>query len=167
MDKIEKDKLGNFVFASRWLQAPLYVGLMLAQAVYVYRFMLELSHLIVGAVVLTENNIMLLILGLVDIVMVANLLCMIIIGGYEIFIRDIKLSNKTDELEWMSVVNAGLLKVKLSMALIGISSIHLLKTFINIDNISDRTVFWQILIHVVFVFSAYYLSKTEQSLSHS
>ena len=157
------NNLSKFIFASRWLQAPLYIGLVFAQSIYVYRFILELSHLIMGATSLKENDVMLLILGLIDIVMIANLLTMIIIGGYEIFIRDLNIQ-KEIELEWMKSVNAGLLKVKLSMALIGISSIHLLKTFINMENISDRIIIWQCIIHVIFVVSALLLAKTEKEI---
>lgn len=157
------NNLSKFIFASRWLQAPLYIGLVFAQSIYVYRFILELSHLIMGATSLKENDVMLLILGLIDIVMIANLLTMIIIGGYEIFIRDLNIQ-KEIELEWMKSVNAGLLKVKLSMALIGISSIHLLKTFINMENISDRIIIWQCVIHVIFVVSALLLAKTEKEI---
>ncbi|MGB8856205.1 MAG: YqhA family protein, partial [Burkholderiales bacterium] len=144
--------LEGFIFWSRWLQAPLYVGLILAQGVYVYHFMQELLHLIealfghgqlvqnaidsgkitsVSQFKLGETDIMLIVLGLIDVVMIANLLIMVIIGGYETFVSRLDLDSHPDQPEWLSHVNAGVLKVKLAMALIGISSIHLLKTFIN------------------------------------
>lgn len=156
-------KISNIIFGSRWLQAPLYLGLVVAQTIYVYRFILELWHLIIGASVLKENDVMLLILGMIDIVMIANLLTMIIIGGYEIFIKDLNVP-KDKELEWMMSVNAGLLKVKLSMALIGISSIHLLKTFIAVSSTDDRIIFWQCVIHSIFMISAYIMAKTEKQM---
>src|SRR5687768_5294336 len=129
-----KRTIGSLIFLSRWLQAPLYFGLIVAQGVYVYRFMLELLHLLQKASILDEHEVMLLVLGLIDVVMIANLLIMVIIGGYETFGSRLNLEGHPDQPEWLSHVNAGVLKVKLATALIGISSIHLLKTFINLTN---------------------------------
>jgi len=123
--------LSTLIFASRWLQLPLYLGLILAQCVYVFLFMKELSHLIIDANILTEMGIMLLVLGLIDVVMISNLLVMVIVGGYETFVSRLNLQGHPDQPEWLSHVNASVLKVKLAMAIIGISSIHLLKTFIE------------------------------------
>lgn len=165
-----KSTLGSFIFLSRWLQAPLYFGLIVAQAVYVYRFILELWHLIDfglmgGAmpksvptnVADPEQAVMLIVLGLIDVVMIANLLIMVIVGGYETFVSRLNLKGHPDQPEWLSHVNAGVLKVKLATALIGISSIHLLKTFITATDktdITDGGVFWQVMIHITFVASA-------------
>jgi uncharacterized protein (TIGR00645 family) len=163
-----KRTLASFIFLSRWLQAPLYIGLILAQAVYVYRFLLELWHLI-GFAVLNhaapastpkgvtdpELIVMLIVLGLIDVVMIANLLIMVIVGGYETFVSRLHLKGHPDQPEWLSHVNAGILKVKLATALIGISSIHLLKTFINPGTAEQNSmVFWQVIINVTFVLSA-------------
>ncbi len=123
--------LGNFIFLSRWLQAPLYVGLIVAQGVYVYHFLKELWQLVQKTPALDETAIMLTVLGLIDVVMIANLLIMVIVGGYETFVSRLNLEGHPDQPEWLSHVNAGVLKVKLATALIGISSIHLLKTFIS------------------------------------
>lgn len=123
--------LPNLIFASRWLQLPLYLGLIVAQAVYVFLFLKELWHLIHDANTLTEQGIMLIVLGLIDVVMISNLLVMVIVGGYETFVSRLRLHNHPDQPEWLSHVNASVLKVKLAMAIIGISSIHLLKTFIG------------------------------------
>ena len=127
--------VGYFIFFSRWLQAPLYVGLIIAQLVYVVVFMVELWHLAEGVIAdplhIDEATIMLAALGLIDVVMIANLLIMVIIGGYETFVSRIKIDGHPDQPEWLSHVNANVLKVKLAMAIIGISSIHLLKTFIE------------------------------------
>ena len=123
--------ISTLIFASRWLQLPLYLGLILAQCVYVFLFMKELAHLITDANILTEMGIMLLVLGLIDVVMISNLLMMVIVGGYETFISRMRLERHPDQPEWLSHVNASVLKVKLAMAIIGISSIHLLKTFIE------------------------------------
>lgn len=166
--------LASFIFLSRWLQAPLYVGLIVAQAVYVYRFLVELWHL-VGYAVLghpapqsvvlglakpevaqnMETVVMLSVLGLIDVVMIANLLIMVIVGGYETFVSRLYLEGHPDQPEWLSHVNAGVLKVKLATALIGISSIHLLKTFISPPaNDGSNAVMWQVIIHVTFLVSA-------------
>jgi len=122
--------LAYVIFGSRWLQLPLYLGLIVAQCVYVFLFLKELWHLVHGATSLTEQGIMLLVLGLIDVVMISNLLVMVIVGGYETFVSRLGLQNHPDQPEWLSHVNASVLKVKLAMAIIGISSIHLLKTFI-------------------------------------
>ena len=173
-----KATLSSLIFLSRWLQAPLYFGLIVTQAVYVYRFFLELWHLIdfgllggtlpkgtVPPEVSSEQTIMLIVLGLIDVVMIANLLIMVIVGGYETFVSRLNLKGHPDQPEWLSHVNAGVLKVKLATALIGISSIHLLKTFITAGNIppeaseqaamnTNYSIFWQVIIHVTFVASA-------------
>lgn len=125
--------LPRFVFWSRWLQAPLYLGLIIVLGVYVYQFGLGLIHLITQANTLTENQIMLQALDLIDVVMIANLLIMVIIGGYETFVSKLNLHNHPDMPEWLDEVNAGTMKIKLAIALIGISSIHLLRTFIDLS----------------------------------
>jgi uncharacterized protein (TIGR00645 family) len=153
---------------SRWLQAPLYMGLIVAQVVYVIQFWRELVHLI-GMMVskggTTETEIMLIVLGLIDVVMISNLLVMVIVGGWETFVSRLELKNHPDQPEWLSHVNAGVLKVKLATAIIGISSIHLLKTFINAEHLDDKTLLWQTLIHLTFVISALAIAYTETLLA--
>ena len=153
--------LEGFIFASRWLQLPLYLGLIVAQAVYVYLFWVELSHLVAETPRLTEEKIMLLVLGLIDVVMISNRLIMVIVGGYETFVSRLGLSGHPDEPDWLSHVNANVLKVKLATAIIGISSIHLLRTFIEASNlgtasarITSEGVMWQAIIHALFIVSA-------------
>lgn len=150
----QKSMMTNILFGSRWLQLPLYLGLIVAQAVYVYFFGLELVHLVGKAAHLVEADIMLIVLGLIDVVMISNLLIMVIVGGYETFVSRLNLEGHPDEPDWLSHVNANLLKVKLATAIIGISSIHLLKTFINAENLSDKVLISQTVIHMTFVFSA-------------
>ena len=152
--------LGSLIFFSRWLQAPLYLGLIVAQAVYVYHFVIELFHLIGKATHIEEKEIMLTVLGLIDVVMIANLLIMVIVGGYETFVSRLRLEGHPDEPEWLSHVNEGVLKVKLATALIGISSIHLLKTFI--EGTTPQTVFLQVTVHLTFVLSALLLAWTDR-----
>src|SRR5690349_9184287 len=123
--------LPSLIFSSRWLQLPLYLGLIVAQGVYVVLFVKELWHLVHGAFELNEQQVMLIVLALIDVVMISNLLMMVIVGGYETFVSRLGLQGHPDQPEWLSHVNASVLKVKLAMAIIGISSIHLLKTFIE------------------------------------
>ena len=151
-----------FIFWSRWLQAPLYLGLIVAQGVYVFQFMHELAHLVTKAGSLSEAEIMLIVLGLIDVVMIANLLIMVIIGGYETFVSRLDLEGHPDQPEWLSHVNAGVLKVKLAIALISISSIHLLRTFINAPHVEDRVIVAQVAIHIAFLFSAIAIAYTDK-----
>ncbi len=151
----------TLIFGSRWLQLPLYVGLIVAQCVYVVLFLKELWHLILHSFDFTEQQIMLVVLGLIDVVMISNLLVMVIVGGYETFVSRLNLEGHPDEPEWLSHDNASVLKIKLAMAIIGISSIHLLRTFIEAGGLaSGRTaytetgVMWQTIIHTVFILSA-------------
>ena len=157
--------LGNLIFLSRWLQAPLYLGLIVAQMAYVYHFLIELWHLILKTPTITETEIMLTVLALIDVVMIANLLVMVIVGGYETFVSRLHLQDHPDQPEWLSHVNAGVLKVKLATALIGISSIHLLKTFIEADRLNERVIFWQVMIHITFVGSALLLALTDRLIT--
>lgn len=148
--------LSRIIFFSRWVQLPMYLGLVIAQVVYVYKFINSLSYLVVGAATgaLDETDIMLIVLGLVDIVMIANLLIMIIIGGYDTFVSRLNVKGHPDQPEWLDHVNAGVLKVKLAMAIISISSIHLLASFMDMSKVTDRELIAQASIHVVFLLSA-------------
>ncbi|MBN8866654.1 MAG: TIGR00645 family protein [Solirubrobacterales bacterium] len=161
--------IGWSIFASRWLQAPLYIGLIVAQAIYVVKFWKKLVDVTIDFPHMSENDIMLAVLGLVDVVMIANLLIMVIIGGYETFVSRIKVDNHPDQPEWLSHVNANVLKVKLAMAIVGISSIHLLKTFIEYGTegtaITETEVMWQTIIHMTFVISAIGLAFIDRYLS--
>lgn len=192
--------LPRVIFASRWLQLPLYLGLILAQGVYVFQFWTELVHLVeaafgsqaaleslvksigykaapikdvAGAVIgyepiakLNETILMLVVLGLIDVVMISNLLIMVIVGGYETFVSRMNLEGHPDQPEWLSHVNASVLKVKLATAIIGISSIHLLKTFINADNYTEKVLLWQTVIHIAFLFSALAIAYADRLMSH-
>jgi len=164
--------LSRLIFSSRWLQLPLYLGLIIAQGVYVVLFIKELAHLIAGATSLSEQLIMLAVLGLIDVVMISNLLVMVIVGGYETFVSRLRLQGHPDQPEWLSHVNATVLKVKLAMAIIGISSIHLLKTFIAIGTLgaegstyTEAGVMWQSIIHMIFILSAIGIAYTDYLMS--
>ncbi len=178
--------LPRLIFASRWLQLPLYLGLIVAQAIYVFQFWTELVHLIEAVfghqeaftallassgykpaplpTQLNETVLMLVVLGLIDVVMISNLLIMVIVGGYETFVSRMDLDGHRDQPEWLSHVNASVLKVKLATAIIGISSIHLLKTFINAENLTDKTLLWQTAIHLTFLLSALAIAAVDRLL---
>lgn len=160
--KIGKQNLANFIFWSRWLQAPLYVGLIAVQCVYVYEFIRGLYHLVANTTRFNETTIMLSVLDLIDVVMIANLLVMVIVGGYETFVSKLNLNGHPDEPEWLDHVNAGTMKIKLAVALIGISSIHLLKTFIEPGKLSNNAIMWQVIIHMTFVVSALVMAYTNK-----
>ena len=178
--------LPAIIFASRWLQLPLYLGLIAAQGVYVYHFWVELVHLIEAAfgsqtalqalvssmgyqadvplIALNETLIMLVVLALIDVVMISNLLIMVIVGGYETFVSRMDLEGHRDQPEWLDHVNASVLKVKLGTAIIGISSIHLLKTFINAANYDSKVLIAQTVIHITFLLSALAIAYTDRIL---
>ena len=159
--------LQSLIFGSRWLQLPLYLGLIVAQCVYVVLFGKELIHLVAGATSLSEQDIMLLVLGLIDVVMISNLLIMVIVGGYETFVSRLNLKGHPDQPEWLSHVNASVLKVKLATAIIGISSIHLLKTFINASAYDEKTLIAQTGIHMAFLFSAIAIAYCDRIISQT
>ena len=166
--------LPALIFSSRWLQLPLYLGLIAAQGVYVVLFLKELWHLMLHATEWTEQQIMLMVLGLIDVVMISNLLVMVIVGGYETFVSRLRLEGHPDQPEWLSHVNASVLKVKLAMAIIGISSIHLLKTFIAIGSLGSANstytadgVMWQTIIHCVFILSAIGIAYTDKLMAQA
>ncbi len=176
--------IATILFFSRWLQLPLYLGLIVAQAVYVWYFLVELTHLVeaafgskdalamilknvtpAGAETVTaapETLVMLVVLGLIDVVMISNLLIMVIIGGYETFVSRMRLEGHPDQPEWLSHVNASVLKVKLATAIIGISSIHLLKTFINAYSYDAKVLIAQTSIHITFLISALAIAAVDR-----
>jgi uncharacterized protein (TIGR00645 family) len=182
--------LPNFIFMSRWLQLPLYLGLIVAQGIYVWLFWQELYYLVLAAfgnagalthildavsiaaegvarpTKLNETVIMLVVLGLIDVVMISNLLIMVIVGGYETFVSRMNLQGHPDQPEWLSTVNASVLKVKLATAIIGISSIHLLKTFINADLYSEKALIAQTAIHITFLLSAMAIAASDRLMPH-
>jgi uncharacterized protein (TIGR00645 family) len=178
---IDNPRLGPLpalIFSSRWLQLPLYLGLIVAQGIYVVQFVRELWHLIettllhggisdaaASAGQSAETTIMLTVLGLIDVVMISNLLVMVIVGGYETFVSRLGLQGHPDQPEWLSHVNAAVLKVKLATAIIGISSIHLLATFIKASTLDAKTIMWQTILHLTFVVSAIAIALVDRIMT--
>ncbi|WP_101775554.1 TIGR00645 family protein [Pasteurella oralis] len=156
--------ISQVIFASRWLQLPIYLGLIIVQGVYAYKFMKSLWELMTNLQSMDANMIMLAVLNLIDVVMIANLLVMVIVGGYEIFVSKLRTKDHPDEPEWLSHVNASVLKVKLSMSIISISSIHLLQTFVNAANMDEKTMMWQLFLHLGFLVSAVAMAYTDKIL---
>jgi uncharacterized protein (TIGR00645 family) len=156
----------TLIFWSRWIQAPLYAGLIIGGLLYAYKFTVELYHMVVDINVITESQLMLGVLTLVDITMVANLLIMVIIGGYSTFVSKMDIEHHEDRPDWLKKVDAGTLKVKLAGSLVGVSGIHLLQTFINIKNQEMEHVKWQVIIHLVFLASSIMLAYSEKILHY-
>ena len=150
------------LFESRWIQAPLYGGLIIAELLYAAKFLTELWHMIVHFREETETLFMLGVLSLIDVTMVANLLTMVIIGGYATFVSKLDLETHPDRPEWLTHVDPGTIKIKLAASLIGISSIHLLKGFVDVANENPEHLKWKIFIHMTFLASAILLAWTDK-----
>lgn len=166
--KALEDKVEKFIFFSRWLQLPIYLGLIVASFMYALKFMIQLYELVVHFPGLTESAIMLSVLGLIDISMVINLLVVVFIGGYWTFVSKIDFANHADKPDWLSKINASTLKIKLIVSLVSISGVHLLKTFIDVHNVPLQAALLQIGIHLVFLLSAVFLAYTDKLLhAHS
>ena len=143
------------IFASRWLQAPLYVGLIGVLALICIRFFSEFVHVTSALWGGEESKLVLLVLSLVDLVMVANLVIMVIISGYENFVSKF---DEEDKVHWLGEIDANSLKIKVASTIVAISSIHLLQIFLNVDKYSGDQLMWYTLIHIAFVVSALFLA---------
>lgn len=154
----------GLIFGSRWLQAPLYAGLIVAELVYAYKFAVELWHLLTHATVWSEELVMISVLSLVDVTMVANLIAMIVIGGYATFVSRLNVEEHEDRPDWLEKIDAATMKIKLAASLVGISSIHLLKAFIDIEKKNPEHVKIQIVIHAMFLISSVMLALSERIL---
>lgn len=167
-------KFENFfegiIFWSRWVQAPLYGGLVVGSILYLTKFFQELFHVFEKTMKLTEISMMLKILSLIDISMVMNLLVMVTIGGYSIFVSKIDVDMHDDKPLWLEGLDAGQLKIKLATSLASISGVQLLKTFIDYREDQEKSdtesIIMEIIIHMVFIISALLLSQTEK-ITHS
>jgi uncharacterized protein (TIGR00645 family) len=158
------------IFASRWVQAPMYLGLVAASALYLFKFFEELYEISLHLYETTEVEVMLGILGLIDASMVLNLLIIVIVGGYSIFTSKIDFTEHEDRPHWLDHLDAGRLKIKLATSLASISGVHLLKTFIDIHQESRseggrEDLKYEIIIHLVFIISAVLLGVVELILA--
>jgi uncharacterized protein (TIGR00645 family) len=158
------------IFASRWIQAPMYLGLIFGSGLYLFKFFEELMHISQHLYDTTEVQVMLGILGLIDASMVLNLLVIVIVGGYSIFTSKIDFDQTEDRPQWLDHLDAGRLKIKLATSLASISGVHLLKTFIDIHSQTKKSedlaaLEYEIIIHLVFIVSALMLAWVEQILA--
>lgn len=157
-----KISLPSLMFLSRWLQAPLYFGLIVVMCVYVYHFIMGLIALVIGVNKFDSVGIVLQALDLIDVVMIANLIIMVVLGGYQTFVSRLGLQDHPDCPEWLEGVNAGTLKIKLALALVTISSIHLLRTFMDPAHTDFYSAMWQVIIHITLVMSAIAIAFTDK-----
>lgn len=155
----------GIIFSSRWLQVPIYLGLVVGSGLYALKFIKELIHLCSEVQTMPEASFMLGILTLIDISMVLNLMAMVTIGGFATFVSRMQIHEHEDRPDWLEKIDAGTLKVKLAGALVGISGIELLKVFINIANHNLEQVKWQVIIHLVFLLSVVMLAYAEKILA--
>jgi len=175
-----KNPIGSFfenvteylIFASRWIQAPMYLGLVVGSGLYLFKFFEELYHIALHLAENTEVEVMLGILGLIDASMVLNLLIIVIVGGYSIFTSKIDFTEHEDRPHWLDHLDAGRLKIKLATSLASISGVHLLKTFIDIHQEAGTAggrddLMYEIIIHLVFIISALLLAYVENVLAHT
>ena len=150
--------LERFIFASRWLMAPFYVGLVGALAALMVKFVQELLHLLPAVLELKDGEVILGVLTLVDLSLAGNLLLMVIFSGYENFVSKIDVGDHRDRPDWMGKVDFGGLKLKLIASIVAISGIHLLKSFMNVGNVSRDDLFWLVVLHMAFVTSGVLLA---------
>jgi uncharacterized protein (TIGR00645 family) len=154
--------LERFLFASRWLLAPFYVGLVLALTVLLFKAVQETTHFVLHAFQATESEVILGVLTLVDLTLTGSLIVIVIFSGYENFVSRIDESGEQDRPEWMGKIDFTGLKLKLMSSIVAISAIQVLKAFMNVHNTSDRDLTWYAVIHVVFVGSGLILALTDR-----
>lgn len=156
--------LEKLIYNSRWIQAPVYVGLIIGTLVFSIKFFIELYHMIATFGISDEKTLMIAILTLIDVTMVINLLIVVIIGGYWTFVNKIEIIKEEERPDWLKKINASSLKIKLIVSLVSISGVDLLKSFINIQNIGTEKVILQIAIHLTFIISALLLALSDKIL---
>lgn len=163
--KVEK-AVEVLIFASRWILAPFYLGLAVSLLVLLVKFMGELFHIATHAFTATESEVILGVLALVDLTLTASLLIIVIFSGYENFVSKIDHTGHRDWPEWMGTIDFSGLKLKLLSSIVAISAIQLLKQFMSIQNVSEREIFWLVIIHVVFVVSSVFLALSDRIAGH-
>ncbi len=152
----------RLLFSSRWLLAPFFLGLTLALVILLIKFMAELTHLTLGAFSMSEADVIVGVLSLVDLVLTGSLLIIVIFSGYENFVSRVDHSGHADWPEWMGTIDFTALKLKLLSSIVAISAIQLLKQFMSLDKTSDRDLYWLVMIHVVFVVSSVLLALSDR-----
>ncbi len=154
------------LYASRWLLAPIYLGLALALFMLGIKFFQEIFHLMPIILEVREADMVLVLLALVDMALVGSLLVMVMFSGYENFVSRIDIKSGGEKLEWLSKLDAGSLKLKVAASIVAISSIHLLRAFMNADQIANDKLMWYVIIHLTFVISAVFMGVLDKVTKH-
>ena len=156
----------KFLFGSRWLQLPVYIGLIVAVCAYVYRFFLVLVHLLAHLTEIKDQKVLMIVLELVDFSMIINLLVVVIVGGYSMYVSKVNFQVQEGRPDWLSQITPSEMKVKLIVALVSISGINLLQTFLEIEDVSSETAIFKIVIYLVFVISVLIITWSNRLSSH-
>lgn len=157
MSRIE-NAMEQFLFASRWLMAPFYLGLVVALALLMLKFIQEIIHFLPNILDMKETDLILWILSLIDLSLAGNLLPIVIFSGYENFVSKMHVGEHEDKPSWLGKVDFGGLKLKLVASIVAISAIQLLKTFMDISHVTEEQAFWQVVVHITFVVSGVLLA---------
>lgn len=168
--RFRSDMLERFVegslYASRWLLAPVFLGLSLALFALGIKFFQELTHLLPGVLEMSESDLVLTILALVDLSLVGSLLVMVMFSGYENFVSELNIKEGNEKLGWLGKLDAGTLKLKVAASIVAISSIHLLRIFVNAHQIPDNKLMWYVILHLTFVVSALLVAYMDKMTKH-
>lgn len=154
--------LERLLFACRWLLAPIYLGLSLALIVLGIKFFQEAFHVLSQVTSLIEADLVLTVLAMIDLVLVGSLIVMVMFSGYENFVSQMDIKDGEDKLGWLGKLDAGTLKTKVAASIVAISSIHLLRIFVNADKIPDNKLMWYVILHMTFVASAFIMTYTDR-----
>lgn len=156
----------NLMYSSRWLLAPIYLGLSLALLALALKFFQELYHILPHVFEKAEADLILVLLSLIDMALVGGLLVMVMISGYENFVSQLDIDDSKEKLSWLGKMDSGSLKMKVAASIVAISSIHLLKIFMDAQNIADSKLMWYVIIHMTFVASAFAMGYLDRLTKH-
>jgi uncharacterized protein (TIGR00645 family) len=165
LEKIEHT-LEKLMYTSRWILAPIYAGLSLALLAIFIKFFQELFHFLPHILDIAESELILTLLGLIDLTLVASLILIVMFSGYENFVSRLDLSESTEKLDWLGTHDYGSLKMKVASSIVAISSIHLLKIFMNIEATANDKLLWYVLIHLTLVISALFMGYLDKITKH-
>ncbi len=157
-----EDKIEKTMYRSRWLLAPIYLGLSLALIALGIKFFQEVAHLLLHIIELKEADMVLIVLSLIDMAMVGGLIVMVMMSGYENFVSALNVGEEDEKLNWLGTMDASSLKAKIAASIVAISSIHLLKIFMNAPNLDNDKILWYVVLHLTFVLSAFAMGALDQ-----
>jgi len=156
----------TLMLRSRWLLAPVYLGLSLALIALMIKFFQEVWHLFAHIFTSTEAEVVLVVLSLIDISLVGGLLVMVMMSGYENFVSELDSKGEGETLSWLGKMDASSLKMKVAASIVAISSIHLLRVFMNMDNVDSQKLMWYVIVHLTFVASAFAMGALDRITRH-